>query len=980
MQTLKRLSLLLMLLPLSILAQKTVSGVVIDNTGIPIPGVELTIENSTRGASTDFDGKFTLEVNDGETIKVAYLGYKTKTIIYSGQSSLEITIEPDQDVLDEVVLVGYGSSRKKDITGSVSSLSEEDFTKGNIISANDLLQGRAAGVSITTGGGAPGSPAAIRIRGGGSLNAGNDPLIVIDGLPLENAAPGGSRSVLSTINPNDIESFTVLKDASAAAIYGNRASAGVIIIETKKGSKQFQVDYNYAAGVYTTFNRIDVFNAQDFRQLITERRPGDVGELGNANTDWQDEIYRTAVSADHNLSIRGNLLKRIPTRLSVGHLEQDGLRLTSEYQRTNASLALNPTFFNDHLRVNLNANFSQERNRFAPAVEGAALRFDPTRPVRDPNSPFGGFFEYFTTSSSGIPTPELTVRNPVATLLQRNDRTETNRYFGNLNLDYRFHFLPEMKAVVNLGLDVAEGSGRNILSPESAQGFNSENEQVGSEGFFENERRNYLADGYLNYKKDIFKGFNTDLTLGYSYQRFENDGFNVANLRDPLFNDRVEFADIDLVLVAYFARAVFNYEDKYVLTSTYRRDGSSRFSPENRWGDFFSGAFAWNIMEEDFMDNQTIFDNLKLRAGVGQTGQQEIGPRGIYFANYEIARNVDQSNYIFGDRVIVPGLPTARNSDATWETATTYNAGIDFAFFNSRLSGKIDVYHRETEDLFVFAGVPDGANFSNFFDQNSGTLETQGLEVELGGIIFDAQGDKDKFDWNLNYNVTFMNQEITSLANNEAIRTGGVGGGTGGTIQLQNVGSAPNAFHVFNQIYDANGNPIEGAYADLNGDNVITEEDRYLYRNPMPDVTMGLQSTMNYKNFDFTFNLRASIGNYNYNNVNSSNAQYNLLQQQTTVGNIPRSVLNTNFRFTENVIFSDIYIEDASFLRMDNIQLGYTFEDFFKKGNNFRLYAGVQNAFIITDYSGLDPEIFGGIDNTIYPRPRTFLLGANVNF
>ncbi|WP_188458111.1 SusC/RagA family TonB-linked outer membrane protein [Psychroflexus planctonicus] len=980
MQTLKRLSLLLMFIPISIFAQNQVSGTVTDNTGIPIPGVEVSIEDTNRGTSTDFDGKFTIEVNDGESIKVAYLGYKTQIITYTGQSNLEIQLQPDQDVLEEVVLVGYGSSRKKDITGSVSSLSKEDFTKGNIISANDLLQGRAAGVNITTGGGAPGSPAAIRIRGGGSLGASNDPLIVIDGLPLENAAPGGSRSVLSTINPNDIESLTILKDASAAAIYGNRASAGVIIIETKKGTKQFQVDYNYAAGIYTRFNEVDVFNAQDFRQIISERRPGDIDELGDANTNWQDEIYRTALSADHNISIRGNLLKRIPTRLSVGHLDQDGLRLTSEYQRTNASIALNPSFFKDHLRINLNANFSQEKNRFAPAVEGAALRFDPTRPVRDPSSPFGGYFEYFTNSSSGIPTPELTVRNPVATLLQRNDRTETNRYYGNLNIDYRFHFLPEMKAVVNLGMDVGEGSGRNILSPESAQGYNSENELVGSEGFFENERRNYLADGYLNYKKDLFKDFNADFTLGYSYQRFENDGFNVGNLRDPQFSDRVEFADIDLVLVAYFARAVFNYEDKYVLTSTYRRDGSSRFSTVNRWGDFFSGAFAWNIMEEDFMQDQNTFDNLKLRAGVGQTGQQGIGPRGIYFANYEVARNVDQSNYMFGSTPIIPGLPTARNTKAQWETATTFNAGIDFAFFKNRLSGAVDIYHRETDNLYVFAGVPDGANFSNFFDQNSGTLETQGLEVELSGIIFDAKGDTDKFDWALNYNVTFMNQEITSLANNEAIRVGGVGGGTGGTIQIHDVGSAPNAFHVFNQVYDANGNPIEGAYADLDGDNVITEDDRYLYRNPMPDITMGLQSTMNYKNFDFTFNLRASLGNYNYNNVNSSNAQYNLLQQQSTVGNIPRSVLETNFQFTENVIFSDIYIEDASFLRMDNIQLGYTFKDFFNKGNNFRLYAGLQNAFVITDYSGLDPEIFGGIDNTIYPRPRTFLVGANVNF
>jgi iron complex outermembrane receptor protein len=366
--------------------------------------------------------------------------------------------------------------------------------------------------------------------------------------------------------------------------------------------------------------------------------------------------------------------------------------------------------------------------------------------------------------------------------------------------------------------------------------------------------------------------------------------------------------------------------------------------------------------------------------GVGQTGQQDIGVRGLYFANYDIARNIDQSSYMFGTTPILPGLPTARNSDARWETATTYNVGVDFGFFNNRLTGSVDVYHRDTKDLFIFAGVPDGANFSNFFSQNNGTLQTQGVELALGGIILDNKGDSNKLNWSVNYNITFMNQEITNLANNEPIRVGSIGGGTGGTIQMHQVGQAPYAFHVLNQIYDANGMPIEGAYADLNGDNIINDDDRYLYRKPMPDVIMGFQSTMEYKNFDFSFNLRASIGNYNYNNVNSANAQFNLLQDNVRSGNIPRNVLNTNFTNTENVITSDIFIENASFLRMDNIQLGYTFKNFFKDGNNFRLWTGVQNAFVITKYSGLDPEIFGGIDNTIYPRPRTFLIGANVNF
>jgi len=980
MQTFKQLSLWLLLLPFGLFAQQSLQGTVVDDTGIPVPGAEILVEGTNRGTSADFDGNFTIEVNEGETILVKYLGYKTQRIKFSGQRNLKVQLEADEKVLEEVVLIGYGTSRKKDITGSVSSIGREEMTKGNIVSPSDLLQGRVAGVDITTGGGAPGSPAVIRIRGGGSLSAQNDPLIVVDGLPLDNVA-GGARSILSTINPNDIESFTVLKDASAAAIYGNRASAGVIIIETKKGSKKFQVDYNYTAGVYTPFNQIDVFNANEFRSLIAQRRnPEDVARLGNANTNWQNEIYRTAISSDHSVSVRGNLFNSIPARISAGQMDQEGIRLTDNYKRATASVALNPTFFDDHLRVNLNANVSRENNRFAPNVEGGAIRFDPTQSVFDSSSPFGGFFEFWQPNSSGDPIPLLASRNPVAAILQRDDRTQLDRIYGNLNLDYRFHFLPEMRAVVNLGLDVTQGSGRNILSPESISGFNSLNQRVGSESQFENEFRNYLSDGYLNYRRDLFKGLNADVTLGYSYQRFENDGFNIRNLRDPLFDERVEFADVDLVLVAYFARAVFNYQDKYVLTTTYRRDGSSRFSPEYRWGDFFSGAFAWNVIDEDFMKKQTTFNDLKFRLGVGQTGQQDIGVRGLYFANYDIARNIDQSSYMFGTTPILPGLPTARNSDARWETATTYNVGVDFGFFNNRLTGSVDVYHRDTKDLFIFAGVPDGANFSNFFSQNNGTLQTQGVELALGGIILDNKGDSNKLNWSVNYNITFMNQEITNLANNEPIRVGSIGGGTGGTIQMHQVGQAPYAFHVLNQIYDANGMPIEGAYADLNGDNIINDDDRYLYRKPMPDVIMGFQSTMEYKNFDFSFNLRASIGNYNYNNVNSANAQFNLLQDNVRSGNIPRNVLNTNFTNTENVITSDIFIENASFLRMDNIQLGYTFKNFFKDGNNFRLWTGVQNAFVITKYSGLDPEIFGGIDNTIYPRPRTFLIGANVNF
>lgn len=980
MQTLKQLSLWLLLLPFGLFAQQTLQGTVVDDTGIPIPGAEILVEGTNRGTSTDFDGNFTIEVNNGETIRIKYLGYKTQTIKFSGQSNLSIQLETDDDVLEEVVLIGYGTSRKKDITGSVTTVTEEDFTKGNIVTAENLIQGRVAGVNITTGG-EPGAGSAIRIRGGGSLSANNDPLIVLDGLPLSNQTAGGSRSILASINPNDIESFTVLKDASATAIYGNRASAGVIIIETKKGSKKFNVDYNYTGGVYTLFNELDVFNGDEFRALIADKRPNDLPKLGNANTNWQREIYRTAISADHNVSIRGQLFNRIPTRLSAGHIDQEGLRLTEEFQRSSVSVAMNPTFFKDHLRINLNANASLQKNRFSPGVEGAAIRFDPTQPVFLNNSPFGGFFEYFNPNSPQGNEPLNGTRNPVATILQQENRTEASRIFGNFNADYRFHFLPELRAVVNLGMDIESGSGFFIQDAQSINGFRDPQtlQFLGAESNFTNDVRNYLADGYLNYKRDITRGFNADLTAGYSYQRFETKSFNSGNIRSTLDSEvPISFEEPDLVLVAYFARGIFNFDDKYVLTTSYRRDGSSRFAKDFRWGNFFSGAFAWNILEEDFAKNTTTFSDLKFRVGVGQTGQQEIFRRDIYFEQY--GQSFPNSQYMFGNTPINVGLPFSRNTFAQWEVATTYNAGVDFGIFGNRLTGAVDAYYRRTEDLFIFSRIPDGSNFSNAFDQNAGNLDTKGLEIGLNGVIFDARGDRDKFDWNVNYNVTFMDQEIIDLANGQEIRVGGIEGGTGNNIQINAAGLAPNSFFVFNQIYDANGMPIEGAYADLNGDNVINDDDRYAYRNPMPDVTMGFQSTMRYKDFDFTFNLRASFGNYNYNNVNSSRAQFNFLQDNQVVGNIPRSVLNTNFNNQADVILSDIYLEDASFLRMDNIQLGYTFRDFFNKGNNFRLWAGIQNAFVITNYSGLDPEIFGGIDNTIFPRPRTFLFGANVNF
>jgi iron complex outermembrane receptor protein len=977
MNTYKYLCLLL-LLPLSVLAQTKVTGTVVDDQGIPIPSINILVEDTQRGTTTDFDGNYSIDVNDGEVLVYSYLGFKTQKVTFTGQSKIDISLLPDQEQLEEVVLIGYGSSKKKDLTGSVTSISEKDFTKGNIITPENLINGRVAGVSVNTGG-APGSGSAIRIRGGGSLFANNDPLIVVDGLPLSNDTPGGSRSVLSSINPNDIESFSVLKDAAATAIYGNRASAGVIIIKTKQGTKNLSVDINSNIGFYTLPNKVDVFSADEFRSLVTQRFPNQVDRLGNANTDWQDAIYRTGKSIDNNVSIRGQLFDKIPIRLSLGRFQQEGIRKTSEFARTSASIAVNPTFFDDHLRVNLNANFSRESNRFANGVEGAAISFDPTQPIFDSNSPFDGFFEFSSLNQFN----QNAIQNPLASLLQRQNNSNMSRFYGNLNLDYRLHFLPEARVIVNLGLDDANGRGTNELSRNSVGGVFEETSSgvnyFGNYLKYENQDRNTLFDAYFKYDNEIVEGIDLRGTVGYSYQKFETTDFTTFDTRVLTPQAPDTFVAPDLVLIGYIGRAFVTIKDKYIFSYSARRDGSSRFAEDNKWGFFQSAAFSWNISDENFLKDSNAISNLKLRASYGETGQQAIG--NLVIGTQGINLSQENSFAIIGNNPIQAAFPTASNPNLTWETAKTINLGLDFGFANDRITGSVDVYTRDTEDLFVFAPIPEGTSFTNQIDQNAGTLNTQGVEVGLNAQIFDAKGDKDKFDWNLNYNVTFIDQNVDELANGADINTGSIAGGTGGFIQRLSQGFQPNSFYVYNQVYDSNGAPIEGAYADLNGDNQITPEDRYLYKDPNVNVFMGLQSTMNYKSFDFSFNLRANLGNYVYNNFNASNAQFRRISfVEGVLQNLPTSVQDTNFQVTENVQLSDYYIENASFLRMDNIQFGYTFNPSKNSNSTLRISAGVQNVFVITEYSGLDPEIFNGIDNTIYPRARTFLFGMNYNF
>lgn len=956
-----------------------VSGIVKDaSTSATIPGVSVIIKSSNLGTTTDLDGKYQIEVNQNDVLVFTYMGYqKAEMVAKSG--TINISLVEDTQKLDEVVVIGYGSTKVKDATGSVTSVTAKDFNKGNIVTPENLLAGRVAGLSITTGG-EPGAGSTIRIRGGASLGASNDPLIVINGLPVDNNTIGGSRSILSSINPNDIESFSVLKDASATAIYGSRASNGVIIITLKKGTKTFSATLDMNMSVSTLANKVDVFSGDQLRELISERNPSLLPLLGTANTDWQKEIYRNSVSSNVNVSANGMLFDKIPSRVSFGRTLQNGLVLTSEFERNTGSVSLNPSFLDDHLKVSVNANASLEKNRFASGQQGNAITFDPTQPVYDANSPFGGYFQYYKDNNDGvIDKSDLTERaplNPVAELLQRNSRGEVKRIYGNVKLDYKLHFLPELSAVLNLGMDKSSADGFARVSDKNPLS-QADGRIIGSSSEYTNNQNNYLLDGYLAYKKE-FGILNLDATAGYSYQKFTDRRYNSNELLD----DGVDSAPVlsinpDLVLIGFFGRTNLSFYDKYLFTFSYRRDGTSRFSNANRWGNFPAAAFAWKIKEDLFSESKSL-SNLKLRLGWGVTGQQDIGQANLDLYMSRYIKGLPTSQYIFGNTVTTIAIPQFRNEDLKWEETTTYNAGLDFGFFNDRLTATVEGFYKESKDLLANAAISDGSNFSNSGFQNIGDFTSKGIEFSVGADVFRNQKG---FNWNVNFNSTFIKTKINSLALGQDQLVGDIGAGKGSTAQIHRVGYTPYSFYVYKQIYNENGKPIEGAYADLNGDNIINDADLYIHHNGMPTVTMGFASNMSYKNLDLSFNMRASLGNYVYNAANSSRAQYNLLKNSSVVSNLPTSVLDTNFQSNETVLLSDYYIENASFLKMDNVTIGYTFEDIFNARSSIRLSASVQNVFTITNYSGLDPEVFAnGIDNSITPRPRTFLVGANMKF
>lgn len=958
----------------SALAQITVNGTITSEDQQPLIGATVLVKGTTTGAVTDLDGKFTLQVPDQNAVLViGYTGFAEQQITVGTQTQLNIVLKVDIQRLNELVVVGYGSQKKRDVTGSVTNISEKDFIKGNIATPEQLVNGKIAGVQITSNGGAPGAGSRIRVRGGSSLNANNDPLIVIDGVPLDNSGVSGAANPLSFINPNDIENFTILKDASAAAIYGSRASNGVILITTKKGKAGDKMRINFSSVLSSSAKSgaIDVLSADEFRAIVNERgTAAQKALLGTANTNWQDQIYQTAFSHDNNLSLTGSL-KDLPYRASIGFMDQNGILKTSNMNRLSGSIGINPSFFDKHLKVDVNLKGTSINNRFAnQGAIGSAVVFDPTQPIRSGSDALGGYFEFLDPATKNPNT--LAPRNPLALLNQRNDESTVGRIIGNVVLDYKFHFLPELRANLNVGLDRSNSQG-DINVPQGVAQFFDRGGQVAT---YTQNKNNKTLEFYLNYVRE-FGANRIDLMGGYSYQDFIRESTDLdKNLSGEVFND--VFFKSQNTLVSFYTRLNYALKERYLLTFTLRRDGSSRFSPDTRWGTFPSAAFAWKINEEGFMQGNNLFSNLKLRLGYGVTGQQDVGSDYPYLSRYTPSEPTAQ--YQFGNNFLATLRPEGYDANIKWEQTETLNAGIDWAIRSGRVSGAIDVYSRKTKDLLSVIPVPAGSNLTNQILTNVGNIENSGVEFTLNTRLI----EKEDLSWDFGFNVTFNQNEVTNLTkvpnpNYQGVQVGGISGGVGNTVQIHTVGFPTFSYFLNQQVYNEEGKPVEGLYADLNGDGLVNLDDRYRYKQADPRMYLGINSQVNYKEFSLSFVLRGNFDNYVYNNVLSNNATFRgLTGTNNFLLNLSPNVLQTGF--ANNQYFSDYYVENGSFLRLDNLTLGYNLKGLLGGTSNTQISLIGQNLFTITKYSGLDPEVAGGIDNNIYPRPRILSFGLNVSF
>ena len=976
----------------------TVKGHVKDATGLEVIGANVVEKgNPANGTITDLDGNFTLSVPQGAMLTISFIGYKTEEV--KAASTVMVTLQDDSQLLDAVVVIGYGTVKKNDATGSVTAIKPDKISKGMTTNAQDMMTGKIAGVSIISDGGTPGAGAQIRIRGGSSLNAVNDPLIVIDGLAMDNAGVKGLSNPLAMVNPNDIETLTVLKDASATAIYGSRASNGVIIITTKRGASgsapKVSYDGNVSVGVIRS--TVDVMDGNEYRAYMANVYGGEdklPAPLGTANTDWQSEIYRPAVSHDHNVTITGGL-KNMPYRLSLGYTDQNGIVKTSNFERYTVSGNVSPTFFEDHLKFNVNAKVMVAKNRYADGgAIGSALAMDPTRPVYDDTDTgklFGGFWQYTADAAFNDPNWPITknsnaTQNPLALLELQNKRAKNKSFVGNIEVDYKFHFLPDLKLHANLGADYSEGREANTISP-----YSYSNHYYGWDGADYEYKYNLSGNAYLQYTKELKDHF-IDVMIGAEEQHFHRTGYGIGQgtnqltgeAYNPTLRSQSAFG-YHSTLVSFFGRLNYSLLNRYLVTFTLRQDGTSRFSKDNRWSTFPSLALGWKMKEEGFLKDVNALSDLKLRLGWGITGQQNLGEDKDfpYMPLYTTSGN--GGYYPFGGDFETNSRPEEYNKDLKWEQTTTWNAGLDYGFLNGRITGSVDFYYRETKDLINTLKIPTLLNFNSSLMSNIGSLKNTGLEFTINAKPIVTKD----FTWDLGYNITWNSNEITKLTGNNDpsyyVAEGSVSAGIGGKAQAHKVGYPIRSFYVFQQVYDADGKPIENTFVDRNGDGIVNSADKYIYKKPAADVLMGLTSKMIWKNWDFSFSLRASLNNYVYNDVLAGNSRVGTsIYSNSAYSNRPKEAVKLGFSGQGDWYLSDYFVQNASFLRCDNIVVGYSFDGLFHsngyKGTSGRIYATVQNPFIITKYSGLDPEVKDGIDNNIYPRPMTFLLGLSLQF
>ena len=952
-------------LSVSAFAQIEVKGHVKDATGEAIIGATVRVDGTQTATVTDFDGNFVLKANQGANITISYVGYQNATV--KAAPSVEVTLVDDETVLQDVVVIGYGSVRKSDATGSVTSVEADQLNKGLATSPADLLQGKTPGVQVTTNSGAPGAGAKIRIRGGSSLSASNDPLIVIDGLPISSTEISGG-DLLNTINPNDIESFSILKDASATAIYGSRASNGVILITTKKGKAgaKPRINVDMSGTFKTVAKKVDVLSADAFRDFFTANY-GDnadaMAALGNANTKWQDEIYKNAFAEEINASVTGGYVSKeqafkMPYRVSAGFLNNDGTLKTTGMSRGTLGFNLTPTLFDDRLTINLNAKGVFTHNKFADeGAIGAAVQYNPLKSVDH------------KWESNGAPNTMSTL-NPVAMLNEQHKSSYVRRFIGNAQFDYKFKFLDGLRANLNLGIDYSTTSGWNVTDEGSEISYHNKVENgTGLWEKYTQKRNDKTLEFYLAYArelKEIYSRF--DVLAGYSWQHFHNETTNEKESNDGhhtrLYGDPTLFKT-ESYLISFYGRLNYTFMDRYLLTFTIRDDGTSRFQ-NNKWGVFPSAALAWRMTEEPFLRNVDWLSNLKLRLGWGITGQQNIN-QGDYPSIATYHTNQHGSYYWLGNNEIIPITPKGYAAQIKWEETTTYNIGLDFGFVRNRINGSIDVYKRVTKDLLNRVPVAAGTNLTNYLLMNVGDMENKGIEVALNVVPI----EKKDLRWEVGVNVSYNKNEITKLTASDdpsypGVEAGGISGGVGNNIQIQKVGNPINSFYVLQQVYDEAGKPLEGVYVDRNHDGQITDDDRYVYYKPDADVNIGLNTELSYKKWTLSAAFRSSLGNYVYNNVASNTEMKADMWTNNFICNRVSTAPNTNFQQAQYK--SDYYVQNASFLKLDKVTLAYNLASW------VRLNFTAQNVFTITKYDGVDPEVANGIDNNMYPRSRNFIF------